>query len=209
MHFYAVEIYIGKINFICETDREFLHLQQHKNRRTRCVVCVELEKLSFEKQNPWDWLLCGGRTCVPGRWNASVRSTREWKDGQTDSEVSHLHQTTNSFELFFCEHARCSATQKKILEFNLTGTWISVFVRAWHCYFLSWARSIHLHTHFLYRQHTCLTLPFHLHLSFLISIFASLLLIQNPLCISLTPFPPYVPHALPILSLFHYSNNTS
>jgi len=45
MHFYAVEIYIGKINLICETAREFLPLQQHKNRRTRRVVCVELEKL--------------------------------------------------------------------------------------------------------------------------------------------------------------------
>ena len=122
-------------------------------------------------------LLCGGRTCVPGRWNVSVRSTREWKDGQTDSEVSHFHQPTNSFEhFFFCEHTLCLTTQKKLPEFNWTGTWISMLIRAPHCYFLSWDRSIHLRPHFLYRQHTCLTLPFRLHLGFLISIFASLLL---------------------------------
>ena len=169
-------------------DREFLPLQQHKNRRTRRVVCVELEKQSFEKQNPWDWLLCGGRTCVPGRWNASVRSTREWKDGQTDSEVSHFHKPTNSFEHFFFANSLFAQLLKKLLVLYLTGTWISAFLRAPHCYFLSWDRSIYLRPHFLYRQHTCLTLPFRLHLGFLINIFA-----LSSMHLS---SPTYVPHAL-------------
>jgi hypothetical protein len=106
--------------------------------------------------------------------------------------------------------------KKTGILFNLTGTWISAFLtlnlltttivappsnaskwqmgfnsafkglRAPHCYFLSWDRSIYLRPHFLYRQHTCLILPFRLHLGFLISIFASLFLTKI-LCASLFP----------------------
>ena len=56
---------------------------------------------------------------MPGRWNASVRSTREWKDGQTDSEVSRLHQTTNLFEQFFFANTLVAQLlkKKKKLEF--------------------------------------------------------------------------------------------
>ena len=68
---------------------------------------------------------------MPGRRNARVRSSREWKDEQadiqterrtdrqtdthTDSEVSHLHQTTNSFEqfFFFANTLVCSTIEKK------------------------------------------------------------------------------------------------
>jgi hypothetical protein len=147
MHFYAVEIYVGKINVICETESSFLFSNIKIDARDVWYASNSKSWVLRSRTLETGYSVVEGRACQEDGMPAWGRPENGRMDRQTVKSLISINQQIH-LSIFFLRINSLLNYSVTLLESYLTGTWISVFLRARHCYFLSWDRSVYLRLHF-------------------------------------------------------------